>query len=225
MSASRALLFDLDGTLVDSVPDLSRAVDQMLQALGRDPVGSTRVSQWVGNGVDMLVRRALAGSLNPPAEGDDEILPLALELFQAAYAQANGRSSQVYPGVGTLLEYCRENAVPMAVVTNKPTAFTGPLLARLELAGFFQQVVCGDTLAQKKPHPAPLVHACEQLEVTVDRVTMIGDSRVDVEAARAAGCAAVCVSYGYNRGEPVSRAGADLVVDSLAELIDTPFIL
>jgi len=226
MSEPALVLFDLDGTLVDSVPDLARAVDQMLTALGREPAGAEAVRQWVGNGVDMLVQRALAGRLQvDPAAPQDELFLPALELFKAAYAQANGRVSQVYPGVRELLDHYQASSLPMALVTNKPTAFTQPLLERLGLASYFPVVVCGDTLSRKKPDPAPLRHACEQIGVTPTQALMVGDSQVDVAAARAAGCAVVCVSYGYNRGEPIARAGADRVVDSLAELIREPFLI
>lgn len=227
MSEPALVLFDLDGTLVDSVPDLARAVDQMLAALGREPAGVAGVREWVGNGVEMLVRRALAGCLEVDAAApqDAALLPVALELFKAAYAQANGRSSQVYPGVRELLEHYRAGTVPMAVVTNKPTAFTQPLLERMALASYFSVVVCGDTLARKKPDPDPLLHACERIGVSPRHSLMVGDSRVDVDAARAAGCSVVGVSYGYNQGEPIASAGADRVVASLAELIDTPFLI
>ncbi len=226
MSLPALALFDLDGTLVDSVPDLARAVDQMLLALGREPAGEAQVRDWVGNGAEMLVRRALAGRLEiDPGQAPDELLGVALDLFKAAYAQANGRTSRVYDGVEALLQHYRAAGVPMAVVTNKPGAFTQPLLDRLRLADYFAVVVSGDTLAQKKPDPAPLLHACEQVGAPTAQALMIGDSRIDVEAARAAGCAVVCVSYGYNRGEPIASAGADRIVDSLAELIDTPFLL
>nr|WP_246589736.1 phosphoglycolate phosphatase [Marinobacterium ramblicola] len=214
------VMFDLDGTLVDSVPDLARAVDQMLGALGRVAAGEEKVRHWVGNGAAMLVRRALADAVEAQADAEhEEIFPVAQELFMAAYAQSNGRTSRLYPGVDTLLEYYRAEGVPMALVTNKPGSFTHSLLDQLQLSQYFPVVVAGDTLAQKKPSPAPLLHACDRVGTVPGRALMIGDSRVDVEAARAAGCPVICVSYGYNQGETIHAAGADRVVDSLAELL------
>ncbi|WP_132291644.1 phosphoglycolate phosphatase [Marinobacterium mangrovicola] len=216
----KAVLFDLDGTLVDSVPDLARAVDQMLEALGRSAAGVDSVRQWVGNGADMLVKRALSGDMAGLLNGDDvELFPVARDLFFGAYAQANGRNSQIYAGVQVALDRYREAGMPMAVVTNKPAAFTDQLLTQLGLAGYFSVVVAGDTLAEKKPSPAPLLYACEKLGSEPASSLMVGDSSVDVAAARAAGCAVVCVSYGYNKGAPIAEAGADRVIDSLAELI------
>lgn len=215
-----AVLFDLDGTLVDSVPDLARAVDQMLEALGRSAAGVDAVRQWVGNGADMLVKRALSSDMEGQLDADDaELFPVARDLFFGAYAQANGRNSRIYPGVQTALDWYREQDAAMAVVTNKPAAFTDQLLTQLGLAGYFSVVVAGDTLAEKKPSPAPLLYACEQLGHEAAKSLMVGDSSVDVAAARAAGCAVVCVSYGYNKGAPIEAAGADRVIDSLAELI------
>ncbi|MBR9885373.1 MAG: phosphoglycolate phosphatase [Oceanospirillales bacterium] len=213
-------MFDLDGTLVDSVPDLARAVDLMLEGIGRAPAGEDKVRRWVGNGADILVRRALAGGFEVESDSvGEELFPIARELFLAAYAQANGRNSHIYPGVEALLEHYQAQGVPMAVVTNKPGSFTTELLDQLQLARYFPVVVAGDSLDQRKPHPAPLLHACSALGVEPDRALMIGDSKVDVEAARAAGCPVVCVSYGYNHGEAIQDAGADRVVDSLRELL------
>ncbi|GGB83794.1 phosphoglycolate phosphatase 1 [Marinobacterium zhoushanense] len=214
------VMFDLDGTLVDSVPDLTRAVDQMLAALGRAPAGEHKVRRWVGNGAGMLVRRALADAVQVQADPEnEELFPIAQELFMTAYAQANGRTSSLYPGVDSLLKHYRREGVPMALVTNKPGGFTHSLLDQLQLSQYFPVVVAGDTLKQKKPSPAPLLHACDRSGVLPGSALMIGDSRVDVEAARAAGCPVICVSYGYNRGEPIHEAGADRVIDSLAELL------
>lgn len=215
------ILLDLDGTLVDSVPDLASAVDQMLTQLGRAPVGEDRVRAWVGNGATMLVRRALAGGLDDAAA---ERLPESLRAeaqanFLALYRQCNGERSQVYAGVLPFLEEMTRQRVKMAVVTNKPGAFTEQLLQRLRLKSWFGAAVSGDTLAVLKPDPAPLHHALAQLGGVVSQAIMIGDSETDIESARAAGIPCVAVSYGYNHGRPVRDQGADLVVDSLTELL------
>jgi phosphoglycolate phosphatase len=214
------VMFDLDGTLVDSALDLTVAVDQMLQALGRRPVGEAQVRQWVGNGAQMLVRRALTGESHSAAEAvDAELFQTAYELFLSAYTQSNGRYSRLYPGAAALLGHLRRAGVPLALVTNKPIAFTLPLLKTLQIEHYFDPVLGGDSLAKKKPDPLPLLNVLNTLGCPPERALMVGDSRNDVAAARAAGCPVICVSYGYNHGEPVANGSPDRVVDNLAELI------
>lgn len=216
----RCVLFDLDGTLVDSALDLTAAVDNMLQALGREPAGEARVRQWVGNGAAVLVMRALSGEMYPSESAvEPELFQAAFEVFLSAYTQSNGRYSRLYPGVESLLAHLQQAGVTQAVVTNKPMAFTTPLLKALKIDHYFAQVVGGDSLPAKKPDPLPLLTVLESVGCLPEQALMLGDSRNDVEAARAAGCPVVCVSYGYNHGEPVSRCSPDRVVDSLAELI------
>lgn len=216
----RCVLFDLDGTLVDSALDLTAAVDNMLQALGREPAGEARVRQWVGNGAPVLVMRALSGEMYPTENAvEPELFQAAFEVFLSAYTQSNGRYSKVYPGVEPLLAHLQQAGVPQAVVTNKPMAFTLPLLKALKIDHYFGQVVGGDSLPVKKPDPLPLLTVLEAVGCPPEQALMVGDSRNDVQAARAAGCPVVCVSYGYNHGEPVAACAPDRVVGSLAELI------
>ena len=214
-------LFDLDGTLVDSAPDLAAAVDQMLEHLGRSPVGIDRVREWVGNGASILVRRALAGRSDwEPAEPkDDALFKDALAIFFHAYGQINGRHAVVYDGVEACLEKLQQHGCKLAVVTNKPEQFVAPLLEQMGLDHWFDLAVGGDTLPVKKPDPAPLLHAMEVLGGTRGTTVMVGDSAADVDAALAAGVPCVAVRYGYNFGKPVETLGADAVVDSLAELL------
>ena len=212
------MMFDLDGTLVDSVPDLARAVDQMLLALGREPAGEAQVRRWVGNGAQVLVQRALSGQLTVTEAPEAELFQVAMELFYSAYTQSNGRHARVYEGVLPLLQTLQAAGVSQALVTNKPAAFTHPLLTQLQLAPFFEDVVCGDTLAEKKPHPAQLQWLLNKHGLSAGQVLMVGDSRNDVEAARAVGCPVVCVSYGYNHGEPISACAPDRVVGCLSEI-------
>lgn len=214
-------LFDLDGTLVDSAPDLAAAVDQMLEHLGRSPVGIDRVRDWVGNGASVLVRRALAGRSDwEPAEPkDDALFNDALAIFFHAYGQINGRHAVVYDGVEACLERLQQHGCKLAVVTNKPEQFVAPLLEQMGLEHWFDLSIGGDTLPVKKPDPAPLLHAMESLGGTRGTTVMVGDSAADVDAALAAGVPCVAVRYGYNFGRPVETLGADAVVDSLAELL------
>lgn len=214
----RMILLDVDGTLVDSVPDLAFCVDQMMQTIGRQPWGEEKVRDWVGNGVERLVRRALTGSLD--GEPSDEEFERAYPLFLDCYAKNTSKRSVLYPGVKEGLDYLKEQGYPLGCVTNKAEQFTLPLLQDLGLDGYFEIVVAGDTLPQKKPDPTPLLYAAEFFGAGPEQCLMVGDSVSDVKAARAAGFAIVCVSYGYNHGEDIRNYHPDAVIDSLAELKD-----
>ncbi|MCM0613459.1 phosphoglycolate phosphatase [Marinobacter sediminum] len=214
-------LFDLDGTLVDSAPDLAAAVDQMLENLGRTPAGIDKVRNWVGNGASVLIRRALAGQTDwePAGPKDDALFKDALAIFYHAYEQINGQHSVVYEGVEACLARLKEHGCSLGVVTNKPEQFVAPLLEQMGLDHWFDISIGGDTLPVKKPDPAPLLHAMEALGGTPGTTVMVGDSAADINAALAAGLPCVAVRYGYNFGQPVDALGADAVVDSLAELL------
>ncbi len=210
------ILIDVDGTLVDSVPDLAFCVDEMMRRLGREPRGETRVRDWVGNGVERLVRRALIGQLD--GEPDDAEFEKAYPVFLDLYAENTSKRSQLYPGVLEGLDYLKGAGYSLGCVTNKAAQFTEPLLKDLGIFDYFAIVVSGDTLEQKKPHPAPLLHAAEFFKVEPSRALMVGDSISDVKAARAAGFRIACVPYGYNHGEDIRSASPDLVIENLAAL-------
>ena len=211
------ILIDVDGTLVDSVPDLAWCVDAMLATLGRPARGGAAVRNWVGNGVERLVERALTGKLDgvPAADDFQRAFPVFLEL----YAGNTSERSRLYPGVREALEHFRANGYALGCVTNKAARFTEPLLADLGIAGYFSIIISGDTLPQKKPDPAPLLHAADFFGVAPEAALMIGDSVSDVKAARAAGFQIVCMSYGYNHGEDIRDAHPDAVVDTMTEIL------
>ena len=210
------VMFDLDGTLVDSVPDLAAAVDQMLAQQGRPPAGIERVRHWVGNGSPILVRRALAGSIDHAAVDDDDAAR-ALDDFLQAYSGSHAATT-VYPGVKPLLQWLRSQDVALAVVTNKPERFVAPLLEEKGL-GAFDWIIGGDPLPVKKPDPAGLLQVMRDAGVSAESSLFVGDSRSDVLAARAAGVKVAAVTYGYNHGQPVAGENPDLLVDSLDVLI------
>ena len=214
--APRMILIDLDGTLVDSVPDLAFCVDEMMRRLGREPYGEDRVRDWVGNGVERLVRRALIGRLE--GEPDEDEFQRAYPIFLELYAENTSKRSRLYPGVLEGLEWLSAQGYHLGCVTNKAARFTEPLLEDLGIARFFALRLAGDSLPRKKPDPLPLLHAAEHFGVTPADSLMVGDSVSDVKAARAAGFAIVCVSYGYNHGRDIREARPDAVIDSLAEL-------
>lgn len=210
------ILIDLDGTLVDSVPDLAFCVDELMARLGRPPHGEAAVRNWVGNGVERLVRRALTGTLD--GEPNDTDFDRAYPIFLELYAANTSKRSVLYPGVREGLDYLLTNGYPLGCVTNKAAQFTLPLLEDLGILSPFDLVVSGDTLPQKKPHPAPLLHAAAHFGVEPGQALMIGDSVSDVKAARAAGFSIICMSYGYNHGQDIRTADPDAVIDSMAEL-------
>ncbi len=211
------VMFDLDGTLMDSVPDLAAAVDKMLLQLGREPAGVQQVRNWVGNGSPVLVRRALAGQLEHDGVPGD-LAAEALALFMQAYAGGHELTT-VYPGVRECLGWLRENDVPMAIITNKPAQFIEPLLVEKGLVGYFQWLVGGDTLPQQKPDPAALLWVMGKAGAAPVESLFVGDSRNDVRAAKAAGVPCVALSYGYNHGEPIANEQPAMVLDDLRELV------
>lgn len=213
----RLVMFDLDGTLIDSVPDLAAAVDRMLVEQGRAPAGIEKVRDWVGNGARVLVRRALADGLEHAAV-TEVATEEALARFLEIYADCHELTA-LYPGVHELLEALSTAAVELAVVTNKPERFVAPLLEQVGLGGYFRWIIGGDTLPQQKPDPAALLQVMHLAGVDAGQSLFVGDSRSDVLAARAASVPCVAVSYGYNHGRPIDEERPSLVVDSLAELL------
>lgn len=210
------VLIDVDGTLVDSVPDLAFCVDAMMQELGRPPHGEAAVRNWVGNGVERLVRRALTGTLD--GEPSDQDYQRAYPIFLRLYADNTYKRSRLYAGVREGLDWLLTHGYRLGCVTNKAAQFTEPLLRALGLRDAFAVVISGDTLSEKKPSPLPLLHAADYFGVAPERALMIGDSVSDVKAARAAGFAIICMSYGYNHGGDIRTAEPDAVIDSMTEL-------
>ncbi|NWA11801.1 phosphoglycolate phosphatase [Pseudomonas gingeri] len=213
----KLVMFDLDGTLIDSVPDLATAVDKMLLTLGRPAAGLEAVREWVGNGALVLVRRALAGGLDHAAVADSEA-EHALEIFMDAYDGGHDLTT-VYPGVREALKWMQKQGVEMALITNKPERFVAPLLDDMKLGRFFRWIIGGDTLPQRKPDPAALFHVMKMAGIPASQCLFVGDSRNDVQAAKAAGVICVALSYGYNHGRPIAEEQPALVIDDLRALI------
>ncbi|RMR93972.1 Phosphoglycolate phosphatase [Pseudomonas savastanoi pv. glycinea] len=213
----KLVMFDLDGTLVDSVPDLAVAVDTMLAELGRPIAGLESVRAWVGNGAPVLVRRALANHLDHSGV-DDELAEQGLEIFMRAYAQKH-EFTVVYPGVRETLKWLQKMGVEMALITNKPERFVAPLLDEMKLGRFFRWIIGGDTMPQKKPDPAALFFVMKMAGVPASQALFVGDSRSDVQAAKAAGVACVALSYGYNHGRPIAEEKPAMVINDLRKLI------
>jgi len=210
------ILIDLDGTLVDSVPDLAYCVDEMMKQIGMPTRGEDAVRDWVGNGVERLTERALINAVD--GKPDPELMKKAYPIFLALYAENNAKRSCVYDGVIEGLEWMLAQGYRLGCVTNKAEAFTLPLLKDKGLFDYFEVIVSGDTCEKKKPDPMPLLHAANLMGVSPENALMLGDSKSDVNAARAAGFHIFCLTYGYNHGEDIRDYHPDAIMDSFMEL-------
>lgn len=213
---------DLDGTMVDTAPDLHASINEMLRLVGREQQSLETIESWMGNGIERLVHRALTGEFNN--DSDPSLFNEAFPYFIQAYKQFNGTLSRLYPGVSDALASLAQTDRPLVCITNKAAAFTEPLMHSLAIHSYFNLVIAGDTLAQKKPHPAQLLHASQHFAIDSAECALIGDSISDIRAARAAKFRVVCMSYGYNHGVSLDTLTGeeqpDLVLDCL---LDLPF--
>ena len=213
-AALQAAIVDLDGTMVDTLGDFCAALDRMLGELGLAAVPPEAVAQMVGKGSEHLIRSVLVH-----VGADAGRYDAAWESYQRHYAVVNGQHSRVYPGVAEGLRGLRARGLALACLTNKPTAFARALLRDKGLDGYFSQVFGGDAFARKKPDPLPLLATCQALGSAPARTLMLGDSSNDAQAARAAGCPVVLVTYGYNHGQPVREVDADGWVARLDDVL------
>ncbi|MFA5082259.1 MAG: phosphoglycolate phosphatase [Hydrogenophilaceae bacterium] len=211
----KAVVIDLDGTLLDTAPDLADAAMAMAADLGLPEIDLATVTTYIGNGVSRLVKRVLTRDMetNP----DQELFARAMPIYEKHYAEWVSRKSRPFPGVVEGLQAFKAMGVHVACITNKAERFTVPLLQDTGLFPFFELILSGDSLPERKPSPLPLLHACQYFGVEPAELLLIGDSLNDTQAARAAGCPVFCVPYGYNRGRPVDELDLDAVVPSLAE--------
>ena len=210
-----ALIVDLDGTLVDTLGDFEVALNAMLADLRLPGVEREDVRRWVGRGSEHLIACALTHTTGQP---DGGLAAPGWLYYQRHYARINGRHSSVYPGALDALQAWQDRGLLLACLTNKPAVFARNLLRMKGLEGSFMRVFGGDDFPEKKPHPLPVLKTCEALGTLPQRTLVVGDSRNDAQAARAAGCPVVLVTYGYNHGEPIRAVDADGFVDSLADL-------
>lgn len=211
----RAAIIDLDGTMLDTVPDFHVAINRMRGELAMAPISQDQIALMVGKGSENLIRSVLELDMGPSgvlARFDD-----AMTSYQRHYLSINGKHSALYPGVIAGLESLKAQGVRLACVTNKPIAFARPLLAQKGLAAYFDVVYGGDSLPRKKPHPMPLLQVCLDFGLAPEQVVAIGDSSNDAEAARAAGCFVLNVPYGYNHGQSIHETDSDGIVDTLLE--------
>jgi phosphoglycolate phosphatase len=207
-----AIVVDLDGTLLHTSPELAEAANRMLRDMGRDAVSQDLLMSYIGNGVSWLVKRALTGDMH--AEPDAALYEQAMPVFGKHYTELL-LQSKPFPGVVEGLDALKKAGFRLGCITNKIARYTEPLLKGIGFADYFEIVLSGDSLPEKKPHPLPLLHAAGFFGVPVERLLLIGDSLNDAVAARAAGCPVFCVPYGYNHGEPVDGLDLDAVIENL----------
>jgi len=223
-----AVIFDLDGTLVHTLGDFQVALHRTMADLDLPPVSDALIEQSIGKGSEHLIRSLLAHQMaRPEVKGVgqacaaltvDALFDRAWLRYQHHYLAINGQFADVYPGVLDVLHHLAAQNVPMACLTNKPLAFAQALLKDKALTQFFGPVFGGDSFERKKPDPLPILKTCEALGSPVARTLMVGDSSNDAQAAHAAGCPVVLVTYGYNHGQPVQDTPAAAWLDSLADL-------
>ena len=228
MKSIQAAMIDLDGTLVDTLGDFEAALNRMLADLDLPAITRSLVERTVGKGSEHLIRSVLAHQLALPEVVNakhlcqnttaDVLYQPAWQRYQHHYAKLNGQFSQVYPGVLEGLKNMQQAGWRLACLTNKPLAFAQDLLKAKALDGYFSQVFGGDSFERKKPDPMPLIKTCEVLCTQPTQTLMVGDSSNDAQAAHAAGCPVVLVTYGYNHGEPIRDVKAHAWVDSLADI-------
>ena len=210
----KAVVIDLDGTLLNTAPQLTEAANRMLLEIHYAPVSQELLASYIGNGISWLVKRALTGDMH--ATPDAALYDHALPVFEKHYAQLL-LESRVYDGVIEGLEAMKAAGFRLGCITNKLASYTTPLLAGLDLAKYFEIVLSGDSLPEKKPNPMPLLHAAQFFGVPIEQLLLIGDSLNDTLAARAAGCPVFCVPYGYNHGEPVDTLDQDAIIATLQD--------
>jgi len=213
-----AVAFDLDGTLVETLPDLHESSNRMLEQIGRPPVSAATVRAYIGDGVDRLVKRLL--TQQPDGEPDATSFENAVDNFRAHYATVLTRASHPFAGAVSTLQILRGSGFKLACVTNKPARFTGPLLESLALTGYLDLVLSGDSLPRKKPDALPLLHVAGAFGIDPGQLLMVGDSPVDTQAARSAGCPVFCVPYGYRGTLAVQDLDCDAIVPALSDLLE-----
>jgi len=211
-----AIVIDLDGTLLHTAPELAESANRMLCDMGRPAVSQDLLMSYIGNGIHWLVKRALTGDMH--AEPDAVLFDKALPIFEKHYTELL-LQSKPFPNVIAGLDAMKAAGYRLGCITNKVERYTNPLLKGIGMAKYFEIVLAGDTLPEKKPHPMPLLHAAKFFGCPIEQLLLVGDSLSDAQAARAAGCPIICVPYGYNHGEPVETLNVDAVIPDLTGVL------
>jgi len=217
IESMRAAAFDLDGTLIDTAPDLGAAANRMLETFGYKSLPEHRISALIGDGIDQFIGRALTESLGeaPPRA----VRHAAAALFGRLYGERLFEDSRVYPGAPEALRALGYAGIALCCVTNKHSVFAIPLLEAAELHDFFAFTLCADRVEERKPNPALLLAACDRLGVKPGEMLYVGDSHTDIAAADAAGCRVLVVDYGYNQGGALDAVRPDVMIGNLTEIV------
>lgn len=214
------LLFDLDGTLIDSVPDLADAVNATLQQLNQHTYDEATIRHWVGNGAKVLIARALANTATPDMGNMDAELAQAMPLFFANYRRQTCVRTQAFAGVTDGLTQLKQEGYTLAIITNKPKEFVPTIIEHFGWQSLFSLILGGDSLPVKKPDPTPLLHSCELLGFSPEQSYMIGDSKNDIVAGQQAGIDTLALTYGYNYGEDIRQLAPTHAFDDFSALTD-----
>ncbi len=220
LKEKKLIIFDLDGTLIDSGPDLALSLNAMLKELGHKEFSEDTIHAWVGNGALTLVTRALSGSVEIDTTLKSSYVERALEIFLEHYKKNLCVKTQLYPNVKKTLQRLHKSKYTLAIVTNKPTAFVPEILEKLEIAAYFSLILGGDSLSEKKPSPLPLLHTCKELGFEREEAVMVGDSKNDILAANAASIESIAVNYGYNYGEDIRISKPTALIDDFGEILN-----
>lgn len=215
----KVIIFDLDGTLIDSAPDLAVSVNYTLEKLGMGQYSHDTIRYWVGNGAKVLVKRALLGSVDTTPDVDEALFNKALNIFLEHYASHLAISTTLYPNVEPILQTLKTQGYRLVIVTNKPFDFVEPILKGLGISDLFEFYLGGDSLEEKKPSPLPLFYVCKKCGVLPNQALMVGDSKNDILSANSANMQSIGVSYGYNYGEPIESYNPSAIVDDFGEIM------
>jgi phosphoglycolate phosphatase len=220
LEKKKLIIFDLDGTLIDSGADLTLALNSMLKKLNRQTFSEKLVHSWLGNGAKTLVKRALSGGVEINENLEDSLFEKALQIFLQTYKENVCIKTSLYPDVIETLQLLEKQNKTMAIVTNKPFEFVAPILKTLNIDRYFKVVLGGDTLKEKKPSPLPLLYLCEKLQISQIEALMVGDSKNDILSAKSAKIESIGVTYGYNYGEDISLYKPDFIIDNLSKMME-----
>lgn len=211
------IIFDFDGTLINSIPDLTLAINKMLSHYNLLPLTVKQVTPFIGNGAKPLVKRALKYSMQNQ-DISKELLDEAFDIYFSAYKEVTCAETYMYPGVLETLNYLDKEGYRMVICTNKPFGFIEPILDKLSIKKFFKCWIGEDSLAKKKPNAAPLFYLANEMNIVIENCIMVGDSKNDILAAQNSGMESIGVSYGYNYNENISDYNPTIVVDSFSSL-------
>lgn len=216
----KLIIFDLDGTLIDSVPDLADSVNHTLKAINQDTFKEDIIRGWVGNGAQTLVKRALSGNTVIDPNIDNGLFEKSLKIFLDFYSKNVCIRTVAYEGVKETLHFLKKQGYILTIATNKPFDFVAPILKALDIDDLFEFYIGGDSLNKKKPDPYPLLYVCEKLNCKIEDSIMIGDSKNDILAAKSANMDSIGVTYGYNYGEDISTYEPNFVVEKFSKIED-----